>query len=382
MNSLKFFSIIRDAKHKIGVQNAMKKKSLFILLLTAVLMLSGCSSLVLRDSAVDAAQTILSVNGEHITKQRFANLYNYNLYNEQQYAQMMAQFGLSDGSVDTAAVLQSTAESFVNTLITQQKAAELGLDQFSDAESADMDAEAQAQYEEDLQSVKEIYFADSEPTDEELAAVASNQGVTLSSTRNSVELSRINDRLKEYAAQDVTVDDAMLQAALDKKIESLKSRFETNANALNTAVNAGDVLYYTPAGYRTIRVIDSAEDTAEADLQALAGRIAQGEALDSLGVEVTQYTVREGTTAPNPDLVTAAMALTEKGSVTEVIQTTTGYAIAEYTDDVAENTMTLADARGSLYDETLENARNDAYTAAMNEWINAADIQLYLDRLN
>ncbi|MBQ9198377.1 MAG: hypothetical protein IJ157_14245 [Clostridia bacterium] len=360
----------------------MKKKSLFILLLTAVLMLSGCSSLVLRDSAVDAAQTILSVNGEHITKQRFANLYNYNLYNEQQYAQMMAQFGLSDGSVDTAAVLQSTAESFVNTLSTQQKAAELGLDQFSDAESADMDAEAQAQYEEDLQSVKEIYFADSEPTDEELAAVASNQGVTLSSTRNSVELSRINDRLKEYAAQDVTVDDAMLQAALDKKIESLKSRFETNANALNTAVNAGDVLYYTPAGYRTIRVIDSAEDTAEADLQALAGRIAQGEALDSLGVEVTQYTVREGTTAPNPDLVTAAMALTEKGSVTEVIQTTTGYAIAEYTDDVAENTMTLADARGSLYDETLENARNDAYTAAMNEWINAADIQLYLDRLN
>ena len=76
------------------------------------------------------------------------------------------------------------------------------------------------------------------------------------------------------------------------------------------------------------------------------------------------------------------MALTEIGSVTDVIQTSTGYAIAEYTADVAETTMTLNDARDSLYDEVLENARTDAYTAAMSEWTNAADIQIYLDRIN
>ena len=48
------------------------KKTFFILLLAAVLVLTGCSSLVKRDSAVDAKQTILTVNGEHVTKQ---NLY-------------------------------------------------------------------------------------------------------------------------------------------------------------------------------------------------------------------------------------------------------------------------------------------------------------------
>ena len=69
------------------------KKTLFILLLAAVLVLTGCSSLVKRDSAVDAKQTILTVNGEHVTKQTFLNVYDYNLYTEQQYAQMMKQFG-------------------------------------------------------------------------------------------------------------------------------------------------------------------------------------------------------------------------------------------------------------------------------------------------
>ena len=278
--------------------------------------------------------------------------------------------------------MQNTAQSFITTIITRKKAAELGLDQFTDAERAEIDAAAQAQYEEDLQTVKDLYFSGVDATDEELAAAAVNQGVTLDSARSSAEMNRINERLKEYAAQDVTVDDAMLQAALDEQIESQKTRFESNANALNTAVNAGDTLYYTPAGYRTIRVIESTADTAEDEMRALAGRIAQGEALDSLGVDVKQYTVREGTTTPNPDLVTAAMALAEKGSVTEVTQTTAGYAIAEYTDDVAEATMTLAEARDSLYDETLENARTEAYNAAMTDWANAADIQLFLDRLN
>mgnify|MGYP004607435357 FL=1 len=56
----------------------MKKKTLFALLLAAVMLLSGCS-LVLKDSAVDAKQTIIDVNGEQVDKQTFLNAYNYTL---------------------------------------------------------------------------------------------------------------------------------------------------------------------------------------------------------------------------------------------------------------------------------------------------------------
>lgn len=358
------------------------KKTLFVLMLAAVLVLSGCSSLVLKDSAVDAQQTILSVNGENISKQSFLNLYNYNMYTEQQYAQLMAQFGASDGSVDKATVLQNTAQTYISMLVSNQKAAELGLDQFTDAENAELDEEAQRQYEEDLDTVKETYFSGVEPSEEEVVNYARTLGYTLESARSSASLSKINDRLKEYASKDVTVDDEALQAALDEKVETQKSRFETSANAYNSAVNLGNDIFYTPAGYRVIRVIEATGDTAEADMNALAERIAVGEAIDSLDVEVKQYAVREGSTNPNADLVTAAMALTEKGSVTPVTATSNGFAVAEYTDDVVEHTATLDEVRDSIYEETLEAARTDAYTAALNDWVNAADIQLYLERLN
>ena len=76
----------------------MKKKTLFALLLAAVMLLSGCS-LVLKDSAVDAKQTIIDVNGEQVDKQTFLNAYNYTLTMQQYYAQMLQQFG-GDGTVD------------------------------------------------------------------------------------------------------------------------------------------------------------------------------------------------------------------------------------------------------------------------------------------
>ena len=75
----------------------MKKKTLFALLLAAVMLLSGCS-LVLKDSAVDAKQTIIDVNGEQVDKQTFLNAYNYTLTMQQYYAQMLQQFG-GDGTV-------------------------------------------------------------------------------------------------------------------------------------------------------------------------------------------------------------------------------------------------------------------------------------------
>ena len=70
----------------------MKKKTLFALLLAAVMLLSGCS-LVLKDSAVDAKQTIIDVNGEQVDKQTFLNAYNYTLTMQQYDAQMLQQFG-------------------------------------------------------------------------------------------------------------------------------------------------------------------------------------------------------------------------------------------------------------------------------------------------
>ena len=367
-----------------GARNIMnmKKKSLLILLIAAVLLLSGCSSLVKRDSAVDAKQTILIVNGEHVNKENFLNLYNYNLYNEQYYAQMMAQMGFSDGSIDTKTILQNTLQSLITSTVTKQKALELGLDQFTDAENAELDAEAEKQYAEQLNTIKASAFSGSEPTEDELRTYARNQGITPEMVRVSVETNKILERLRASVTDGLTVDDAALQSALDSKVSEEKTKYENGANVYNNVVNAGTAHYYTPAGYRVIRVIETAGDSAQADMEALTTRLAAGEAFDQLGSEIKEYTVREGSTVPNADLVTAALALAEKGDVTEAVQTANGYAVAQYADDTAERTASLEEARATLYDETLKNAQTEAYNAAVQDWIGASKIETFPDRLN
>ena len=146
----------------------MKKKTLFALLLAAVMLLSGCS-LVLKDSAVDAKQTIIDVNGEQVDKQTFLNAYNYTLTMQQYYAQMLQQFG-GDGTVDEASILQSTLDNYISSLVLSQKAKELGFDQFTDAELAELQAQAQEEYDTQLESIRTTYFADSELEGDALTA--------------------------------------------------------------------------------------------------------------------------------------------------------------------------------------------------------------------
>ena len=374
----------------------LKKKTFFALLLAAVLVLSGCS-LEMRDSAVDALQSIVEVNGEQIIKRDFINAYNYNLYTEQYYAQMMAQFGLSDGSVDQNAVLDNTVNNYVNSLVLGQKAAELGFDQFTDEEKAQLDAEAQEQLDAQLESIQSSAFADSDLQGDALAEAvkeyAQNQGFTYDYFRATVESNKISERLQASIKDPVTITDDDLQAALDEQINTEKTNYEANLGAYGAAANRGTTTYYTPAGYRTIQVIELAKPEADADgnvdttetqaaITALAERVAAGEAFDALGEEVSSYVICESSTDVDAALVAAAMALTEKGSITDVTETTNGFAIAQYVDDVAEHTATLEEARDSLYENTLQSAKDAAYTAAVNEWTNAADIKLNLDRLN
>ena len=165
------------------------------------------------------------------------------------------------------------------------------------------------------------------------------------------------------------------------------------AAAYGTAVNAGTAAYYTPAGYRAIRVIeiakpapdengDSDSASAKADADSLAERIAAGEAIDALGVDAKELVVCETSTGLDETLRDSVMQLTEKGSVTPVTETATGFAIAEYMDDVAEHEATLDEVREALSAETLQNKKNEAYTAAVQAWIDASDVSMYLDRLN
>ena len=333
----------------------------------------------------------------HVTKDNFLNTYNYNLYSEQYYAQMMAQFGLSDGSVDENAVLETTVNSYINGLVLQQKAEELGFDQFTEEELAEMNAEAQEAYESQLESIKSSYFSDSELEGEELEKAvkeyADSVGYTLDYFVSSEKSTHTSNRVRASVTDLVTITDDDITAALAQKIADEKSSYESSLATWGKNANAGTTTYYTPAGYRTVKyieiqkpaadengVVDSTEALAEA--ASLLERIGAGEAIDALGAEVKEAFVCSASTDVDSAVVVAVTELTEKEAFTDILETEKSYFIAQYVDDVAEHEATLEEARDLLYNEVLSAAQDKAYDAAFTEWVNASDIKLNLGRLN
>ena len=370
----------------------MKKKTLFALLLAAVMLLSGCS-LVLKDSAVDARQTIIDVNGEQVDKQTFLNAYNYTLTMQQYYAQLLQQFG-GDGTVDEASILQSTLDNYISSLVLSQKAKELGFDQFTDAELAELQAQAQEEYDTQLESIRATYFADSELEGDaltaEVTAYAKANGYTLDYQLDTAKSNKISERLKASVTDTVTITDDDLQAALDKEVASEKETFASTPAAYGTRVNAGTAVYYTPAGYRTIRVISvdkpteegASFDEAKQQIDALYLRLTAGEAFETLTEDVKTYAVCADSTTPEADVVAAAMQLTDALSYTEVVETEKAFYIAQLVEELPEHTATLEEARATLYDATLTDAQDTAYNETVQGWINAADVKTYTERLS
>lgn len=374
----------------------MSKKSLFALLLAAVMVLSGCS-LVMKDEAVDNLLTIIDVNGTLVNKQVFNNTYEYNLYVEQYYASMLASFG-GDGTVDADAVLQDTIDSIISSLVTNQKSKELGVDQLSEADEAQIQADGQTAYDEELEYIREMYFASSELSEEEISAAVLEQaaatGVSLELMVENARSTLISERLRATVTDAVTITDEDIQAELDSLISEQKASYESSLASYATAVNNGSAIYYTPAGYRTIKMIEitkpvaeegaeaPAENTAKAEIDALAARVAAGEAFDTLSATVTENIVCEGATHLDTAVVEAAMTLAAAGDVSPVVETETSYVLIQYVDDVAEKTATLDEMRDALYNSVLTAAQDEAYNAAVATWIEEADVKIYTENIN
>ena len=103
----------------------MQKKSLLALLLALMMLLSGCA-LVSVDTAKDNARVIVDVNGETVNKATISAAVQNTLAQNQYYNQLYSSYGMSGMfSTDEATVTSEVINSYVENLVSKQKAAEL-----------------------------------------------------------------------------------------------------------------------------------------------------------------------------------------------------------------------------------------------------------------
>ncbi len=241
----------------------MQKRMFLALLLVMCIALSGCA-LVVKDPVRDAQQVIVDVNGETVDKQTVSQLvtnYKNNMLNY--YYQLYSMYGLSfnPDSVDLSNAEQTVIDSQVEELVLKQKFAAMPELALTEEEEAAVKTHGQEEYDAQIEQIKKVYLSDSEKEGDELTAEAQAYALTLDSHLNLeyyVEHAReekIEEKLREYAIRDVAVTEDEIKAEYDTRVSEAKENYTSDITAFGTAVNAGNTVYYRPAGYRYVKQI-------------------------------------------------------------------------------------------------------------------------------
>lgn len=346
----------------------MQKKTLLALMLVLTMLLSGCS-LIVKDEAVDEARVVIRVGDDTYTKAQVQANIDYTI---QQYEYIYSLYGLTFDSTDEetiSSITDSVIDGLVERSVLIAKAKELGLDELTDEENAQLDEDVQSELETLRESAATNFSLSTETQLEEIEAKLTEYGYTEESIRESLLESLLMEKAEEYTIKDVTVTEEEITAEFNSKVEEAKTSYESDLDAYGEAVLNGDTIYYRPAGYRYVKQIliqFNEEDTDLVSEIQSALTTAQSEqttattALNDLNVEdaenlVAQVTVAVNVTSDTPT-TTFEIASTTTSFTEELDEATSAAVIA-----VAE-----ANAKVAYLQQQLT-------TAEALEWANIVD---------
>ena len=244
----------------------MRKKTLLVLLMAAVLLLSGCE-LIKKDQAVDDATPILTLGDQVINKKQFLAEQEYQMAYMSSYYSMFGQSLDNTNPAVIEAVRNSTVDTLKKSLVLNAKAAELELDVLTEEEEARAQESAKSTFESAREEFKSEFFADTTLEGDALEeAVTAKMDETISEALGKATVSMdyyvdgarkniINGKVKEYIIRDVAVTDEEIQADFDSKVAADQEKYAENAGSYANAANGSTTLYWAPAGVRRVKQI-------------------------------------------------------------------------------------------------------------------------------
>lgn len=238
----------------------MRKRAILALLLAAVLLAATGCSLIVKDEEVDKQTVVREIAGKAITKGELEEQTEYLL---DYYDYMYSLYGMTFDRTneETVASLREEAlQSLLQSAVIEHKIAELGLDQFTAEEEAEMAASVEESYSSTAELIKTYMLSDSELTGEALDAEIEKQMVSLgygtkAEMLESERLNRAYSKLEAEVVKDVTVTEDELTSEYGSRVESARSTYNASPASYGTDLTSGTTPYYTPAGYRYVKHI-------------------------------------------------------------------------------------------------------------------------------
>ena len=412
-------------------------KRILALTIAALMALSACAFAEEEDLAaqLEAANTRIAELEAQIETYTVAAKYDGGVVSveevEEQYAylvNMYAQYGYD---------ISSYADYYVEDIIRQivefrvqlQKAAELGLDQFTEEEEAAFAEQAQAEYDSMVEAYKSQFTGTDEEVLQQTEDFLASQDYTVDTVIGYLKEDTLLNRVYAYAIQDVSLTDEAVSQEYDARVAADQEAFAADLSQYEDAVNSGTTVYYTPEGFRAVKHIlllpseeaqteldslnsqlstaetdeDKAEIQAQIDaifaemeptVEEIYARIEAGEDFDALIEEYGQdpgmqsgdsaengYYVSADSTAWVQEFTDGAMSIPEIGGVSDPVRSSYGIHIIKYVGDVASGATDFADVETTLRETLLSTLTEEAYSAALTEWVEAVHPEYYPERV-
>lgn len=387
-----------------------------------LLVLMALVMLLANTAVAEEAPVALTVNGEAVLKA-----------DVQQYAQYQFQNGYTE-AVDYEAAI---SDLIVNA-VANAKIREFGLDQFTEEERSAFMLDAQAQWEEAVESYLSYYLT--EDTEEARAQCREDGDAYLKAMGYSVEMlcenllvSESFTKLQEYMLEgkDVAASEEEIASTFALYAEQDKAQFEGNVSMYEMYQQYyGYDSWYQPEGYRgVIHILLEVEEevlnaymekkamleeegtevtqedvdaafqavlaSRQADIDAIYSRLEQGESFETL---IAEFGTDPGMTDPDYlrdgydvhqdsmvyDAAFVAGAFNEKmqkvGDVSDPVVGSFGIHIVKYQRDIPGGPVEMTDEIRDMIEDYLVNTKeNTILEETMDAWVAQAEVVRYED---
>ena len=324
--------------------------------------------------------------------------------------------------MDISEYAESTKQELLNGLVENKlleiKAKEFGVYELSDARRAELAEQVRAEYEENLAYYMAFRYEEGKSEDEvrsETEAYLQENGLSYEEMLASAEQEAWRDSLYDYVTGDMSISDEQLRQFYDEQLTSMELAYSASYDEYEADCDAGRTVVWNPEGVRLVQAIlidfdaEQAEQYANLQAELAAGESANMDALEALyeslrpraeealsraqqGEDFAALMQEYGGTGADGIRISAkssmygdalrdaAMALTNVGDLSGLVECDAGICILRYADDIAPGAVPFEEVADSLRASYEEEIKFSQYNATISEWMEAANIQYHTDR--
>lgn len=340
----------------------------FLCILLSLMLLAGMTAALAEEpAAADVTQTaeaeapaeteapaeaeepvlLVTINGEEIMSNHDEVEYWINYY---LYQLSSSGYDISDPEM-LEAIDQYALLNTMRYILIRQKAAELGLDTFTDEEKAEWEKTARESWEQAVESHMEG-ITDASTDDEKAAARADaiaalklegyDEDSFIQEFVNSEISNALIDRLMDHVSKGITVEDDEVQTYFNELVEEDKANYGEDISTYEFYTQYyGQPSYYTPEGYRGItHILLKVDDDLLNTWKDLTARYEEQKEAEASPVETpepvegesAETETADSTPAPTAEPVTEEMIETAKKAILDSVQSTVDEIMAKLKD--------------------------------------------------